>query len=653
MDYYWQTTSSKESKTDGTKIIAAIIILMIVISTGLVFVFQVGPFGRSGNNSPVRVAVLDSGINQDFTLQGRVVAEKSFIETQYGYDVADLAVTDSEPENVPHGTLVAKLVAETYNALIVNGKVLSSDGTATSIALVEAIYWAVEQNCSVISMSLGADPVFGDPLEAAVDWAFSQGVVVVSSAGNEGEGGLIGTSISSPSLYDRCISVAAVYENGEPTEFSSTGPTYERFMKPDITANGWATDSGGRYYGTSFASPRVAGAAADLIGYCEANNITYTAGTIITALLKGATPMDEYPSYVVGTGLLNVQNSLNLIIENSEEGELPAVSLAFPSTLPLDYERIFLGDTYVFYIRLFTSGYTTFDVSVDSATPEIFDIPSTLEVNQTLLFPLTIDIPSTGLSVVSATIEFSSSDFGDTELQMSFDVADPIARVAFDISHSTWSIDSYYGQFREFYKDLAANDISVTEIRNSSATTPSFLQEFDSVVILDPCVYDLNETNPYDPTYYSLPFSNNEKQAYQDYFDSGGGIFLVGLSSETTNVTQVNDFLSWSGFSLTNLEVPSGSSPELVDNLDSHIITSGVSGFHYLGATIQIPTDGHRLARYGGMPILGYKEGGGGGKIVVTGSNYFVDNYAFLGEYGAGDDALIALRIVAWTAGVL
>ncbi|MFW9870168.1 MAG: S8 family serine peptidase [Candidatus Thorarchaeota archaeon] len=653
MDYYWQTTSSKESKTDGTKIIAAIIILMIVISTGLVFVFQVGPFGRSGNNSPVRVAVLDSGINQDFTLQGRVVAEKSFIETQYGYDVTDLAVTDSEPENVPHGTLVAKLVAETYNALIVNGKVLSSDGTATSIALVEAIYWAVEQNCSVISMSLGADPVFGDPLEAAVDWAFSQGVVVVSSAGNEGEGGLIGTSISSPSLYDRCISVAAAYENGEPTEFSSTGPTHERFIKPDITANGWATDSGGRYYGTSFASPRVAGAAADLIGYCEANNITYTAGTIITALLKGATPMDEYPSYVVGTGLLNVQNSLNLIIENSEEGELPAVSLAFPSTLPLDYERIFLGDTYVFYIRLFTSGYTTFDVSVDSATPEIFDIPSTLEVNQTFLFPLTIEIPSTGLSVVSATIQFSSSEFGDTELQMSFDVANPIARVAFDISHSTWSIDSYYGQFREFYKDLAANDISVTEIRNSSATTPSFLQEFDSVVILDPCVYDLNETNPYDPTYYSLPFSNNEKQAYQDYFDSGGGIFLVGLSSETTNVTQVNDFLSWSGFSLTNLEVPSGSSPELVDNLDSHIITSGVSGFHYLGATIQIPTDGHRLARYGGMPILGYKEGGGGGKIVVTGSNYFVDNYAFLGEYGAGDDALIALRIVAWTAGVL
>ncbi|MFW9927306.1 MAG: hypothetical protein ACFFDM_11180, partial [Candidatus Thorarchaeota archaeon] len=401
-------------------------------------------------------------------------------------------------------------------------------------------------------------------------------------------------------------------------------------------------------------SPRVAGAAAELIGYCEANNITYTPGAIMTALMKGATPMSDYPSYVVGTGMLNVQNSLNLIIENSEDGELPAISLAFPSTLPLDYEKVFLGDTYVFNVRLFTSGYTTFDIAFDSTTPEIFDMPSTLEVNQTLVFPVTIDVPDSGLSLVSATVQFSSTDFGETELQVSFDVTEPIARVAFDISHSTWSIDSYYGQFREFYKELTANDISVTEIRNSSETTLSYLQEFDSIVILDPCVYDLNETNPLDSTFYTLPFSNEEKQAYEDYFDSGGGIFFVGLSSESTNITQVNDFLSWSGFSFTSLEVPSGSDPEFIDDLDAHIITSGVSGFHYLGATIQIPAaDGHRLARYGGMPVMGYKEGVGGGKIVVTGSNYLVDNYAFLGEYGPGDDALISLRIVLWTAGLL
>jgi hypothetical protein len=303
---------------------------------------------------------------------------------------------------------------------------------------------------------------------------------------------------------------------------------------------------------------------------------------------------------------------------------------------------------------LVTSGHTTFDVSIDGDTLGIFDVPSSIEVNQSLVFPVTAEIPTSGLSTVDATIMFDSDVFGSTELAVSFDVTDPIARVAFDISHTGWSIDSYYGQFREFYKELTANDVSVTEIRNSSEATLSFLQEFESVVILDPCVYNVNETNPLNPVAFTLPFSTAEKQAYEDYFDSGGGIFVSTLSASTTNITQINDFLDWTGFNVTTFELPSsGSDPILVDNLDPHIITSGVGGFHYLGATITIPADGDHLAQYGGMPVMGYKEGAGGGKLVITGTNYLLDNYAFLGEYGEADDALIALRIVLWTAGLL
>jgi hypothetical protein len=233
-------------------------------------------------------------------------------------------------------------------------------------------------------------------------------------------------------------------------------------------------------------------------------------------------------------------------------------------------------------------------------------------------------------------------------------VTSPVARVAFDISHTGWSIDSYYGQFREFYIELTNNDISVTEIRNSSQTTLSFLQEFDSIVILDPCVYNVNESNPLNPEPFTLPFSAQETQAYEDYFDSGGGIFVSTLSESATNLSEVNDFLSWTGFSIMDFEIPSsGVDPILVDDLDTHIITSGVSGFHYLGARISIPGDGNRLARYQMMPVMGYKEGGGGGRLVVTGTNYLIDNYAFLGEYGEADNALMSLRIVLWTAGLL
>ncbi|MFX1578716.1 MAG: S8 family serine peptidase, partial [Promethearchaeota archaeon] len=283
MDYYWQTTSPREKRSSGTKIIATIIILMILISSGLAFIIQFAP-EIIGSGTKVRVAVLDSGIDVGFGLQTRIVAEKSFIAPQYGYDYTDATTTDATPEDVPHGSLTASLIAETPNTQIVNGKVIDQNGTATSIALAAAIYWAIEQNCSVISMSLGSAPVLGDPSEEAIDYAFSKGVVLVASAGNEGDSGLAGTSISSPSVFEKCLSVAALYETGQPAEFSSTGPTFSAYMKPDISANGWATFSTKRYYGTSFAAPRVAGAAAQLIGHCIDNNITYTPGAIMTAL---------------------------------------------------------------------------------------------------------------------------------------------------------------------------------------------------------------------------------------------------------------------------------------------------------------------------------------------------------------------------------
>jgi hypothetical protein len=652
-DYYWHTTSPREQKSSGTRIIAVIIILMIVISSGLVFIIQGGlPIG--GPTAKVRVGVLDSGIDNELGLQGRIVAEKSFISPQYGYDVTDTTTTDSRPEDVPHGTMVAILVAETPNAEIVNGKVLGENGTATSVALAAAIYWSVEQDCEVITISLGSSPILGDPLAEAIEWAFSKGVIVVSSAGNEGDEGRAGNSISSPAVFENCIAVAALYENDEPAEFSSTGPTFEKYMKPDISAAGWVTYSQTRYYGTSFAAPRVAGAAARLIGYSIDNNITYTPGSIMTALMKGAEPMDQYPSYVVGTGKLNVQSSIALLDTTSEEGQLPAISLAFPGSLPIDFEKLFYEDIYEFNVRLLTSGSTTFSVTITGDSPGIFSFPSSIEVNQSRFIPLIVNMPSSGPSVLNNTIHFTSAEFGETSLDVSFELSTYVARVAFDISHSSWSIDSYYGQFREFYKELTANDISVTEIRNSTATTLAVLQQFDSVIILDPCVLDYNETIPTHPEPYSIPFSSAEKQAYENYYDGGGGIFLATLGSSFTNITQVNDFLSFSGFELTDTEVPSGTNPTFIDDFDAHIITTGVSGFHYLGATLNIPLDGDRLASFHpSAPVLGSKEGIGGGRIVVTGSNFFIDNYALLGTYGDGDNALIALRIVLWTAGLL
>ncbi len=652
MNYYWEPARiQRRSRTNGTKLIALVIILMVVVSAGLALLGNINP-NSIGPTEAVRVAVLDSGVDIDFTLQGRIAAQQSFITVENGYSATDTSVSDAKPDDVPHGTLIAKQIAQAENALIINGKILDYEGSATTMGLVDAIHWAVEQNASVINLSLGGSPTFGDLTEAAIDWAFSQGVVVVVSAGNSGDYGVPGTCIESPAVYMRCLAVGALTANNEPAYFTSTGPARELYMKPDISALGYTTDGDGtQYWGTSFAAPRVSAAAAQLIGYSMANNITWSPGSIMAALMRGAEVLTSYQPYEVGAGKLDLQGSLTLIQQLSSADELPAISYAFPGMIPIDYERLFQGDTYNFNIRLFTGGATVFSTYVGADNSSLFVIDDEIMVDQIASVPISVIVPSSGVSDVIGTISFTSEDFGDTSVFISFPVGTPVARVAFDISHSTWDIDSIYGQFREFYKELVGNDISVTEIRNSTATTLDILQQYDAVVLLDPCVYTSNETDPGNVTLFSIPFSEVERNAYEDYYNAGGGLFIVALSESSLNLSALNDFLSWTGFSLTSMEVPLGNTPALIDEINVHIITSGVDAFHYLGATIEIPADGHTLAFYGGMPIMGYKEGAGGGKIVVTGSNFMLDNWGLLGRYtGSNDNTLLARRIVLWCA---
>jgi hypothetical protein len=39
-----------------------------------------------------------------------------------------------------------------------------------------------------------------------------------------------------------------------------------------------------------------------------------------------------------------------------------------------------------------------------------------------------------------------------------------------------------------------------------------------------------------------------------------------------------------------------------------------------------------------------------GGRIVVTGTNFFIDNWGMLAMYGADDDAMLALKIMLWVS---
>ncbi|HEX2936935.1 MAG TPA: S8 family serine peptidase, partial [Bacteroidales bacterium] len=102
----------------------------------------------------------------------------------------------------------------------------------------------------------------------AASIAASKGIIVLVSAGNEGEDNW--KYITAPSDADSILTVGAINSLGVRAPFSSVGPTFDRRIKPDVMAVGWNTvvqtpgNTIATANGTSFSAPIIAGLTACL-----------------------------------------------------------------------------------------------------------------------------------------------------------------------------------------------------------------------------------------------------------------------------------------------------------------------------------------------------------------------------------------------------
>lgn len=146
-----------------------------------------------------------------------------------------------------------------------------------------AMEWADSLGADIIQSSLGynefdfgeGDYVYQDMngdsaiITIAADMAAARGILVVNSAGNEGNGAW--RYITAPCDADSILCVGSVNPTGLRSGFSSWGPTADGRIKPDVMAMGGSASvigsSGnpGNGNGTSFAAPQMAGFVACLI----------------------------------------------------------------------------------------------------------------------------------------------------------------------------------------------------------------------------------------------------------------------------------------------------------------------------------------------------------------------------------------------------
>lgn len=206
-------------------------------------------------NDEVLVAILDTGIDKNHEdLMGKVKAEINFTDTPDAGDVHG------------HGTHIAGIiVAENNNIGIIglapdcrllNVKVADDRGRCDVNNLVKGIIWAVDNGANVINISIEIKETSPE-LEAAINYAWENGAVIVAAAGNSGSQDPV-----YPAYYQNCISVTAIKEDMSLSPLSNKGNWI------NIAAPGYKIystlpgDSYGFETGTSFASAHVSGVAA-------------------------------------------------------------------------------------------------------------------------------------------------------------------------------------------------------------------------------------------------------------------------------------------------------------------------------------------------------------------------------------------------------
>jgi subtilisin len=198
----------------------------------------------------VRVCVLDSGIEPDHPLVGRVDESYAAVPDEAG----SYSVLPEPPEDrFGHGTACAGIIRSLApECTLVSVRVLGGK-TGSGEALLAGLRWAVEQGFDVVNMSLStAKPRYTQELRELADEAFFRGTVIVASAHNM-------PVESFPWRFSSVISVGSHPAPDPDLIYYNPRPPVEFFAQGQDVKVAWAGHGTKKVSGNSFATPRIAG----------------------------------------------------------------------------------------------------------------------------------------------------------------------------------------------------------------------------------------------------------------------------------------------------------------------------------------------------------------------------------------------------------
>lgn len=215
---------------------------------------------RETQGEEIKVAILDSGIDLYHPdMQEALIKTKDFTASSSGIF-----------DRTGHGTHVAGTVGARANHVgvigvapqcqLIMGKVISDEGVGRVEWLTQAIYWAIEEDADIISISLGS-PYPDENLHVAVCEAVKKGKILIAAAGNYGSA-FYYECINYPARYEEAISVGSINKKLLRSRFSGTGEHLDIVAPGEEIYSCYPMGLYARLSGTSMATPFVAGVAA-------------------------------------------------------------------------------------------------------------------------------------------------------------------------------------------------------------------------------------------------------------------------------------------------------------------------------------------------------------------------------------------------------
>lgn len=297
---------------------------------------KIHEMGFKGNG--MFIAVLDGGfVNFDISpffdsvrTENRVLESRDFVDNDnWAYEASNhgFNVVSTISANLP-GMLIG--TAPHATVVCIRTEEVGSELRIEEDNWIAGAEYADSLGVDVINSSLGYthfdkkkmsysyEDMDGNTARISIgaDIASKKGILIVNSAGNEGNGSW--RYIGTPADADSVLAVGAVNRKGNKAAFSSFGPTRDGRIKPSVSARGYQTVVGTPTYrvdsasGTSFSSPVMAGMVTSLWqAFPNKNNME------IKYAVEQSGDLASNPNNSLGNGIPDMMKAYEMLANTS------------------------------------------------------------------------------------------------------------------------------------------------------------------------------------------------------------------------------------------------------------------------------------------------------------------------------------------------